>query len=168
MRKTRIWIALGCWLVGITVAVAAGTRNAGLWEITTTTTFQQSPFAAGTVGGPTIGGKHTSELCLTQEMIDKYGALLPQSRGTCHIDNKVMEGGGMKADWVCSGKISGKGDLESNWTDLEHSFGKLHFVGTYQDGPESKPIEFITESTASFKSADCGSVKPMPLPASSH
>jgi hypothetical protein len=168
MRKTRVWIALACMLFAVSQALWPETRKAGLWEITTTTTLQQSPFIAGSVNGPTMGGTRTSQVCLTQEMIDKYGALLPQSRGQCHIANKAMQSGGMTADWVCSGRITGQGSLESVWSDLEHSKGKLHFVGKFQMGSEAKPIEWTTESTAAFKSSDCGSVKPMPLPESGH
>jgi len=163
MRRIRLAIALVC-LIALPPLDWAETRKAGLWEMTTTMTWQKSPFIAGTVGGPAMGGTHTTQVCLTQEMIDKYGALLPQSRGQCRVANKVMKPGGLNADWVCTGRMSGKGDLDSLWTDLEHSKSTVHFVGTFLVGSEEKPIEWTTESTAAFKSADCGSVKPLPLP----
>jgi hypothetical protein len=166
MREIRPWIAGICCLLALTTVDWAETRKAGLWEMTTTMTWQHSPFVSGTVGGPSMSGTHTTQACLTQEMIDKYGALLPQSRGQCIIANKVMFLGGMTADWVCSGRISGKGALESTWSDLQHAKGKVHFVGMFQMEDGAKPIEWTTESTSVFKSADCGSVKPMPLPES--
>lgn len=169
MRKTRVWIAVGSLI--FTGAMFAGaqpkkveTRKAGLWEISTTITWKQSPFIPGSVSGPAKNGTQTRDVCLTQEMIDQYGALLPQSRGNCHIANKVMQLGGMTADWVCQGSITGKGALESTWSDLEHSTGKLHFQGTFQAGGQLKPIEWTTESTATFKSENCGNVQPAPLP----
>jgi len=88
MRRTRFQIMVGCWLIAGALSSPAqtkkmeiATRRAGLWELTTTMTWQQSPFAPGTASGIAEGGKHTKMLCLTQEMIDNYGALLPQSHG---------------------------------------------------------------------------------------
>lgn len=171
MRGIRIHTLLSCWLIAAAVLSVAQakkpeivTRKAGLWEITTTMTWQQSPFAAGSVSGIAEGGKHAKLVCLTQEAIDNYGALLPQSHGGCRIENKVMRLGGITANWVCAGKITGKGDLETNWTDLDHATGKLHFWGTFQGGSDTFPIEWTTESTSTFKSEDCGGRPPMPLP----
>ncbi len=164
MIRFRYWIALGCCITAATVISAAGTRQAGLWELTTTTSWQRS---APIPGVPVNGAKantHTTQVCLTQEMIDKYGALLPQSRGRCSIANKVMKPGGMTADYVCLGAMTGRGALESIWTDSEHSKSKVHFVGTVQVGPERRPIEWTTESTAVFKSASCGNIAPPQLP----
>ena len=145
------------------------TRRAGLWELSTTMTWQQSPFMPGAVNGIGKGGKHTSLLCLTQEMIDKDGALLPQPHGECRIENKVMRPGGITANWVCSGKINGSGALETNWTDMEHATGRLHFTGTFLGGAQSFPIEWTTESSTVFKSNDCRSVKPIqPSPGIRH
>lgn len=164
MRKTRAWIVLGFWLFALTVAAFAQSRKAGLWEITTTMTWQQSPFAQGAADGAANSGQHTKQVCFTQAMIDDYGVLLPQSRGTCQIANKVTSPGGMTADWVCKGNISGKGALSSTWPDMDHSTSTLHFVGTFLTGSQSQPIEWTTESTAVFKSADCGAVRPkLPL-----
>ena len=137
------------------------TRRPGLWEITTTMTWQQSPFAPGTVSGIGEGGRHVKQVCLTQEMIDKDGALLPQSHGECRIENKVMRLGGITANWVCSGKINGTGAIETNWSDLEHATGKLHFTGTFQGGAQTFPIEWTTDSSSVFKSDSCGNVRPM-------
>jgi hypothetical protein len=168
MRKIGLWIVLGCWLCAGAIVASAGTRKAGLWELTTTMTWQQSPTIPGTEGDALKGGTHTKDVCLTQEMIDTYGALLPQSRGQCSIANKVVKPGGMTADWVCTGMMSGKGALESSWTDTEHAKGKVHFVGTFLVGSELQPVEWTTESTSVFKSADCGLVKPQSLPGKRH
>ena len=168
MCKIRLCTALACGLFAITVFAWSETREAGLWEMTTTTTWQRTPFAPGTAGNPAIGGTHTTQVCLTQDMIDNYGALLPQSRGQCVIANKLMKPGGMTADWVCTGRMSGKGALESMWTDPKHVRNKVHFEGTIQEESGRNPVEWTTESTSVFKSADCGSVKPLPLPESRH
>jgi len=166
MRTKRPGILLVCLLCAGTIIAVAGTRKAGLWETTTTTTWQKAPSVPGTTSDGLKGGTHTTQACLTQEMIDKYGALLPQSRGNCSIQNKVINPGIITADWVCTGKMSGKGTLESTWTDAEHSTGRVHFVGTFAVGTEQQPIEWTTVSTSVFKGENCGAIQPATLPQS--
>ena len=164
MRKTGIWITMGCCLFAVAMfAWAQANRKPGLWEMTTNMTWQQSPMPAGmTMPG---GGPHTTQMCLTQEMLDKYGAPVPQSHGNeCKVANVVMKSNSMTADWICSGAMAGKGTVESSWTDPDHSKTKIHFVGNMQMGPNSKTLEYTMDSTAVFKGANCGSVKPMDMP----
>jgi hypothetical protein len=171
MRGTRGWITLiGC-LFAMAVFVLAQTRKPGLWELTTTMTWQQSPFPAGMGGSPAAGsgnspfngGPHTTQVCFTQQQIDKYGAILPQTRG-CQVTNVDKKAHSMTADMVCTGSMSGKGSLESSWTDDEHATGKIHFFGSMPVGANSKPIEWTSASTSMYKGPDCGSVKPIPVP----
>lgn len=164
MRHSQLLIASGFWLCVGSAIASAGSREAGLWEMTSTTTWQKAPSSSGPDGNPMKGGTHTTQVCLTQEMIDKFGALLPHSRGQCTISNKVIAPGTVSADYVCSGSMSGKGALQSTWSDNEHEKGSIHFVGTMQVGSESQPIEWTTESTTVFKSADCGGIKPAAMP----
>lgn len=166
MRKTRISIALvGCFFALATCSWAQN-RKAGLWEITTTQTWQQSPVPAGMGGAnsPFAGGTRTTRVCLTQQQIDKYGAIVPPAHGACQVTNIVKKADGMTADLVCTGPMSGKGTLESHSTDGGHAKGKVHFVGSIQAGPATKPVEWSTESSSVFKGADCGDVKPVPMP----
>ena len=170
MRRAKNRIALFCGLAALVIfGVAQGTRKPGLWEMTTEMTWQQSPMppnmpAPPNGRSPFGGGKHVSQVCLTQAMIDRYGAPMPQSHGGCQISNVVKESNSMTADWVCTGMMSGKGTVESHWSDDEHATGKIHFVGTMQMGPSPVPVEWTTESTSVYKGADCGSVQPMPMP----
>jgi hypothetical protein len=165
MRNTRLWIAIGCWLAAGSLALSGTTRReAGLWETTTTMTWQKAPGVPGEQAAKLRGGTHTSQVCLTQSMIDDYGVLLPQSRGHCSIENKVVMPGKVTGDYVCSGLMTGKGQLESTWTDAQHVTGKVHFVVTFLVGSEQQPIEWTTESNSIFKSSSCGFVKPMPMP----
>jgi hypothetical protein len=126
--------------------------------------WQKSPEVPGGQGSKLHGGTHTSQVCLTQEMIDDYGVLMPQGRGNCSIENKVVKGNTITGDYVCSGLMAGKGELESVWVDTEHAKGKVHFQGTYLVGNERQPIEWTTESTSTFKSTSCGLIKPKQLP----
>jgi hypothetical protein len=165
MRRTRLWIAIGCWLAVGSLALSGTTRRkAGLWETTTTMTWQKTPAVPGEQPEKLRGGTHTSQTCLTQAMIDDYGALLPQSRGSCTIENKVMTAEKVTGDYVCNGLMTGRGRLESSWTDADHVTGKVHFVGTFLVGSVPQPIEWTTETTSTFKSSSCGFVKPKPMP----
>jgi hypothetical protein len=170
MRKTRVWTTLGCCLLATVVSASAqSSRKPGLWETTSTMTWQQSPMPPGMqapAGSPFGGGPHTTQVCLTQAMIDKYGAPVPKpSRGDCQVTNVSLHLTGMTASMVCSGQVSGTGTVESNWTEPDHAKGKVHFTGTMQMGPNSRPIEWTSESTSVYKGPDCGSVQPLPMPA---
>jgi hypothetical protein len=157
MRKTRVWITLSCCLFVLAIfAWAQANRKPGLWEMTTNMTWQQSPMPAG---------PHTTQVCVTQAMIDKYGAPMPQSRNNeCQISNVVMHPSSMTADWICSGKMAGKGTVESSWTDPDHARSKVHFLGSMPMGPNTMTMEYTIETSSIYKGPDCGSVKPLPMP----
>ena len=130
MRKTRIYVTLGCCFVAMAIfAWAQVNRKPGLWEMTSTMTWQQSPMPPGMTmpagaNNPFGGGPRTTQVCLTQAMIDKFGAPLPQSRnGQCQISNVSLKPTSMSADWICTGMMTGKGTLESSWTDPDHAVG---------------------------------------------
>jgi Protein of unknown function (DUF3617) len=159
MRTIQAGITMSCCLFAL--VVQAQTRKAGLWELTTTQTFQQSPFPAGASPG---SGTHTTQVCLTEAQIEKYGAIMPQTHGNCQVTNIVKKPGGMTADMVCTGPMSGKGTVESSSTDGIHATGSVHFVGTVGVGANVKPIEWTSTSNSVFKGADCGDVKPIPMP----
>jgi len=168
MRRFPLWITIGG--IAFAVAVAAWAqvgRKAGLWEMNSTMTWQKSPMLAGmsmpqNTNSPFGGGTHTSQVCLTQAMIDKYGAPIPQSRGGCTTSNIQLKPNGMTADWTCTGMMAGKGTLVGTWTDADHSTSTVHFVGSMQMGPNTMPVEYTISATSAYKGADCGSVKPMP------
>ncbi|HEX4321090.1 MAG TPA: DUF3617 domain-containing protein [Acidobacteriaceae bacterium] len=165
MGKTRTGILVcSLLLIGAVVAWAQG-RKPGLWEITSTVTLQQSPLPPGMqmpASSPLAAGPHTAQVCLTQAMIDKYGAPLPQSSSTeCTFSNISKTDHGMTADLICSGRMTGKGTVESSWSDPEHAKGTTHFTGTVTTRNGTAPIEWTRDSTSVFKSADCGDVKPL-------
>ena len=169
MRTTRVWITIGCCLFAVALfAWAQTTRKPGLWEVTSTMTWQQSPMPAGMPAGPNSpfgGGPHTTQVCVTQAQIDKYGAPPPQTRGDCQMTDIQMKPTGMTATMACTGRVVGNGTVEASWIDSGHTKSKVHFTGTMTMGPQTKPIEWTMESTSAFKSADCGSVQPAAMPA---
>ena len=168
LRSKVLAAGAGVLVLGL-LAWAQDGRKPGLWEITTTMTWQRSPFPAGMqmpaqAAGAFGGGPHTMQYCLTQAMIDRFGAALPQSRGNCVVANLQKTASGMTADWICTGAMSGKGSLESQFSGDGTAKGKVHFVGTMQIGPNPTPIEWTSESTSVYKGPDCGSVQPPPMP----
>jgi hypothetical protein len=152
------------------LALAQASRKPGLWEMTSTMTWQQSPMPAGMTmppgaNSPFGGGAHTTQVCLTQAMIDKYGAPPPQSRNNqCQMANVQMHSNSMTADWICTGMMAGKGYIESSWTDSNHATTKVHFLGSMQMGPNATPVEYTIQASSIYKGPDCGSVKPAPMP----
>ena len=170
MNKTRVWTVVGC--CGLALAALAWSQGmkAGLWETTSTMTWQQSPFqgmnlppaAAQALGG----GTHTAQVCVTQEEINKFGTVPPQIGHQCQLTDISITASGMTANLTCSGQMNGSGTVTASWADSTHTTGKVHFTGTMQMGPNSAPVEWTTEWSSVYKSADCGSVKPAPMPAS--
>lgn len=132
-------------------------------------TWQQSPLPTGMTmpagaNSPFGGGAHTTQVCLTQAMLDKDGAAVPQNLAGCQISNVRMHPNNMTADWVCTGMMAGKGTVESSWTDTNHATSKVHFTGSMQLGQNATPIEYTIVASSAYKGADCGSVKPLPIP----
>lgn len=170
MRHTQRCIALSCCLFAAVNLGSAQTRKPGLWELTTVMTWQQTPLppsmvAAAGPNSPFAPTTHTTQVCLTQAMIDKYNAIIPDSHsGDCTVANLVKSSHGMSADWLCKGKMSGKGTLESTWSEDGRAKGKVHFAGSLQAGSNPLPVEWTAESTSVFKASDCGSVKPITMP----
>ncbi len=170
MRKVPVFVAVSCFVVLAASSWAQSKQKPGLWDMTSTMTWQKSPMPPGMSmprGGnsPFGGGAHTTQVCLTQEMIDKYGAAPPQSRNNqCQLSNIQKKPGSMTADWVCTGMMAGKGTVEGSWSDENHSTSKVHFTGSMQMGSNAVPVEYTIESSSVFKGADCGSVKPLPIP----
>ncbi|HUX45111.1 MAG TPA: DUF3617 family protein [Terracidiphilus sp.] len=158
MRFPRaLFIAVTC-LFALTLVASAQTRKAGLWQVTSNMTWQQSPFPAGMSH---MGGAHTTSVCVTQEQIDKYGTVPPHTQRDCQVTHVVKTSHGMTAEMVCSGHMQGKGTIQASWSDETHATSKVHFTGKMQMGPDSKSFEWTVESTSVYSGPDCGSVKPI-------
>ena len=168
MRKTSLWTVIACSSFAVAVlAFAQAGRKPGLWEVTSKMTWQKSPFPAGMTGpngaSAMNGALHTTQVCLTQATIDKFGGPMPQTHNKdCQVSNINKTANGMTADWVCTGRMSGKGTIQSTWDDDSHATEKIHFFGTMQTGQGGgKPVEWTNESTSIYRGPDCGVVKPM-------
>jgi len=153
MRRIEACFAVTC-LLGTALGANAQNRKPGLYDLTVTTTTVSPPPSAPVAA-------RTRQVCLTQEMIDKYGAIIPERMThLCQLTNVVKKPGGMTADMVCSGHLTGKGTLEVTWTDSEHATGKLHFSGTMQPGDEPIKVEWSAVTDSVYKGPDCGDLKP--------
>lgn len=171
MRKTRVWIALAVCLSAVaSVSLAQKPpMQPGLYETTSSMTWQKSPFPPGMNMPPqaaaAMGGPHTAQSCLTQAWIDRFGGPIPQNRGDCHMTNMSMSPTSMSATLVCTGQMSGSGDVSVEWSLGGSAKGKIHFSGAMQMGPNATPVEWTNEFTSTYKGPDCGSVKPVQVPA---
>ena len=153
MNKTRVLLAMGFCLFFISLGASAQTnRKPGLWEMTTTMTWQKSPMPAGMTmpagsNSPFGGGAHTTQVCLTQAMIDKYGAPPPQSRNNqCQMSNVHMNPGSMTADWVCSGMMSGKGSVAILLDRRRSRHNQCPLPGLHADGSQRNPHRVHNDS----------------------
>jgi hypothetical protein len=179
MRKTRVSLSLACCLMALTaVAQAQSERKPGLWEVTTS----MSMGGAGTPAAPQLPpgvqlppgtqmpcgpmAPRTTQVCVTQAMIDKYGGPYsnPQ-RGDCQASNISLKSDGMTATITCTGQVTATGTVETTFVDANTTQTKMHMTGTMQMGPNSRPIDMSMQSKAVYKGADCGSVKPLVMPA---
>ena len=113
-----------------------------------------------------MGGPHTTQVCVTQAMIDKYGG--PYSnppRGDCQVTNVSLKSNGMTANIACTGQMTAAGTVEATFTDANSTQTKVHLTGTMQMGPNPRPVDITMQSNSIYKGPDCGSVKPLALPA---
>lgn len=166
MHRTSNWIAFVCLALAVALfAVAQAGRKPGLWEVTSKMTWKQtpSPGGAGSPGGgaPMNPVPHATQVCLTQAMIDKYGGPIPQTPD-CKVLNVNKTANGMTAEWACSGRLTGRGTIQSSWVDENRTTGKIHFVGSMQAGQSgSRPVEWTNDVTSVYKGPECGSIKPV-------
>lgn len=165
MRTNRVCIGLGCCLIlSASVAGAQANRKPGLYDVTSTMTFQQSPLPPGMQappGSPFSGAPRSSQVCVTQAQIDKYGGPSPApSHGDCQVTGIAMSPTGMTAAIACTGQMAGNGTVAATFGDGSGQT-TVHFTGTMQMGPRSAPVEWTMKSNSTYKGPDCGSVKPV-------
>jgi hypothetical protein len=157
MRIHRSVLAVGACVLVLAVFAWAQPPKAGLYETTSNMTWQVSPFPNGMTP---MHGPHTKLVCVTQEEIDKFGTVPPQTQRECEVTNVVKKTSGMTAELVCTGPMSGKGDIQASWDADYRTTSKIHFTGKVSMGAEPQPFEWTVESTSVYKGADCGNVKP--------
>ncbi len=166
----RMGRILGSWLlIGMAASWAQETRKAGLWLIETSTRIQQPGDTPGNFvaqGSNLKLDPHAGlPVCLTRQLVDNYGVILPPSLKDCELSNVRKTAASFKADMTCKGGYNGFGSVESTWTDPDHVVGKVRFVSKTGESTNARALTWTQESTAVFKSSDCGEVKPRRIPA---
>jgi len=147
--------------ISVALIVQAQSPKAGLYEVSSKMTWQHSPFPEGMQAPSGSGGPHTTKVCVTQAQIDKYNGPKPSAHGgNCQVGNIQKNQHGMTAEITCGVPMTGKGKVETTWTDSGHSKSKVHFTGSMKMGQESKTIEWTVQSQSTFKGGNCGGVKP--------
>jgi hypothetical protein len=171
MRKYLDFIVITICFVAAAGFIPAQTRKAGLWQVSSTTTFQHSDNPADNSSAAAQAQSpnqySTIAVCLTQSLIDTYGVVLPPSLRDCQLTHPVQQPNSFAADLSCKGTYNGTGSIETTWSDPDHAVGKIRFVAkTNASGEDALVLRWTQESSAVFKSSDCGTVKPRRAPPS--
>jgi hypothetical protein len=172
MSKITMWIMTTCCAaVLVTSVYGQSKQQPGLWEVTTQISMggaMQMPQMPPGVNLPAAlnpFAPKTSQLCVTQAMIDKYGA--PYSnppRSNCQVTDIQTKPDGMTATVKCTGNMDATGTVQSTFVDSTTTKTTMHIIGTMQQGSRNMPVDMTVQSTSVFKGADCGSVKPVAMP----
>lgn len=112
------------------------------------------------VSMPTVSGDGAvvSKVCMTKEMVD-MNAMPIQNQGDCTSTRSPMMGNKMKVSFVCTNPPS-KGEGEVTFAGDSAYTMKMTASATVQGKQESMSMN----AAARFLHADCGSIKPMPMP----
>jgi hypothetical protein len=105
----------------------------------------------------------TSQVCVTQAMIDKYGGPYsnpPQSQ--CQMTNMSLSATGMTATLTCTGRGNMTGTVQTTFVDANTT--KTTVQMSMAMGSNTMNMTML--STATYKGPDCGSVQPLALPPS--
>jgi hypothetical protein len=169
MRTTRVCLTLTCLLLSATLAAhAQSSRKPGLYEVTSAMNFGAASMPPGMPDGASNAHipPQTTQVCVTQEMIDKYGGPSPKPQhGDCQVTDISLSPAGMKAKISCTGQMTATGSVEATFNGDGSSTSTVHISGTTQMGPNPRPMNITIQSTSIYKGPDCGSVQPMPMPA---
>jgi len=160
IRSTILIAGAGTLALALIALAQPPKPKPGLYEVTNTMTWQQSPFPEGMKAPKGSGEPHTGQTCITQEQIDKYNGPKPEANRGCQISNVQKHGSGMTAEIACGAPMKGNGTVKSTWVDSGHSKSKVHFTGSMNVGNQVKTIEWTLDSQSSYKGPDCGSVQP--------
>lgn len=163
--KTIHWAAMVLACLATPLALAAHGR-AGLWQTTLSTNITQ--------GAPSLSPEQlekmrqmgitlplqkpiTVQVCVTSEMAAREDFPKPmRPEDHCQFENNNQSGDAISADFVCTGDTKGKGSVKVNYDSDTSYAGEIHFTGTSKLG---HPIEFRSEFSGKWLSADCASAK---------
>jgi hypothetical protein len=111
------------------------------------------------VGGGAPSGGMVIKMCVTKEMSDR-NQMPSQHKGDCTTTVTEKSANGMKMTYVCTNPPSSGEGVYTFSGDSAYTM-KMKINGAGKDAPENMTMD----STGRWVNADCGSVKPMPVPA---
>jgi hypothetical protein len=155
MKKVLVWTTC-CGAMALAAMAHGQSRKPGLWEVTSSMNMTGGP-----AGMPAMPAR-TTQVCVTQAMIDKYGGPTssPQN-GSCQMTNVALTATGMTASMSCTGRTTMTGTVQAEFVDANTT--KTTIQMTMAMGPNT--MNMTTNATAVYKGSDCGSVKPLAMPA---
>jgi hypothetical protein len=152
-----VWLILGLCVVALAAQAQGQNRKPGLWEVTSSMSMSGMPQM------PQMGS-HTTQVCVTQAMIDKFGGPTTNpGRGNCQMTNVQLSATGMSASMSCSGQTSMTGTVQTTFVDANTT--KTTMTMTMAAG-NGQNMNMTVQATAAYKGSDCGSVQPMAMPPS--
>jgi len=161
MKITRVCLTLGLCVVALLAQVQCQGRKAGLWEITTTMSL------SGMRNMPNMGPYGPDTICVSQAMIDKYGGPYVNSQqGQCALTSVVLTAGGMTAKLTCPQNSLTVGTVQTTFVDANTTKTTIQMTTYYPIDHNEAPLNTTIQTTATYKGSDCGSVKPLAMPAS--
>ena len=166
MNKILSWTIAGCCCFAVAVFAWGQTKQKpGLWEVTSTMSMAGMPQMPAGAPSASPFAPHTSQVCVTQAMIDKYGGPNPQlPHGDCKVTDVSRTSDGMTAKIACTGQMSATGTVESTWPDANTTHTTVHLTGSMAMGQMNHPIDMTMKADSVYKGADCGNVKPPQMP----
>jgi len=98
-------------------------------------------------------------------MIDKYGGPTSNPQNAqCQMTNVSLTATGMTANMTCTGRMPMTGTVTTTFVDANTT--KMVMVLNMAAMPNGQSMTMTMNSTSVYKGADCGSVKPLEMPAS--
>jgi len=157
MRKVHTWVSLCCCLILFAACAQGQTKQKpGLWQVTT-----QMSMSGGPMNMPQMPA-HTSQVCVTQAMIDKYGGPYSNPQNAqCQLSDVSLTATGMTANLTCTGQMSMSGTVQIVFVDANTTKTTVNMA--MQMGANS--MNMTSVSTGTYKGPDCGNVKPLAMPA---
>jgi hypothetical protein len=155
MDHIRAGVILGLCAIALAAEAQGHKQKPGLYDVSTTMSMSGMP-------GNMPATPHTTQVCVTQAMVDKYGdPMSSQQMPNCKSSNVVVTPGGMSATVACTGKVNSTGTVKSVYVDANTTKTTINMTMTMG----SQAMTMTTESTYTYKGPDCGNVKPLAVPA---
>jgi hypothetical protein len=155
-------IAMFTTIVVTAAPAFAGHIVPGLWETRVESTGED-PYLAKLPPALKAQMKAgaTARLCVTPQQASREDFAFNRT-SSCKVDNMQSSGSALKGDVTCSrGKVTIKTHYDITYDSMKHYSGTI----TMETDANGKQTVRTSKLDAHFVSADCGSVKPIEVPA---